>query len=95
MMKMDPDRLAMARAQWRWRGTGRPPFADLPGPGQVSVWDFPRPPELVPDPRDIVVRWGERENGTIEVRYPWTGEVVATVPKATRGNKLSKRGCAA
>ena len=53
---MDPDQLAMARAQWRWRGTGRPPFADPPGPGQVSVWDFPRPPELVRDPRDIVVR---------------------------------------
>jgi uncharacterized protein (DUF427 family) len=61
MTMMDPNRLAMARAQWRWRGTGRPPFADATGPGQVSVWDFPRPPELVRDLREIVVHWGERE----------------------------------
>lgn len=60
-MNIDLDRLAMARAQWRWRGKDRPPFADPPGAGQVSVWDFPRPPELVRDTREIVVRWGERE----------------------------------
>jgi uncharacterized protein (DUF427 family) len=58
---LDLDRLAMARAQWHWRGKGRPPFAETPGQGQVSVWDFPRPPELVPDPREIIVRWGELE----------------------------------
>ncbi len=40
--------VAAARAQWRWRGQARPPFADTPGPGQVSVWDFPRPPRLEP-----------------------------------------------
>ncbi len=55
------DRLAMARAQWRWRGHDRPPFADPTEPGQVSVWDFPRPPELVRDAREIVVRWGDLE----------------------------------
>jgi uncharacterized protein (DUF427 family) len=54
----DDDRLARARAQWRWRGKGRPPFADVPAQGQVSVWDFPRPPELLRDSREIVVRWG-------------------------------------
>lgn len=58
---MDPDRQAMARCQWRWRGSGRPPFAYLPGPGKVSFWDFPRPPELVRDSRENVVRWGARE----------------------------------
>jgi hypothetical protein len=57
----DPDLLARARAQWRWRGTDRPPFADIPAQGQISVWDFPRPPELVSDLREIVVRWGELE----------------------------------
>ena len=61
MTSIDPDRLAAARAQWRWRGQDRPPFADLPAPGQVSVWDFPRPPELVREPREIVVRWGGLE----------------------------------
>ena len=55
----DLNPLVWARAQWRWRGQDRPPFADVPAPGQVSVWDFPRPPELVRDAREIVVRWGE------------------------------------
>ena len=60
-MSDDLDRLAMARAQWRWRGKGRPPFADALAPGQVSVWDFPRPPELVREAREVVVRWGNLE----------------------------------
>ena len=60
MRSDDLDPLAQARAQWRWRGKDRPPFADAPAPGQVSVWDFPRPPALVRDEREIVVRWGER-----------------------------------
>jgi len=33
-----------ARAAWRYTGEERPPFAHTPGPGQRSVWDFPRPP---------------------------------------------------
>ena len=57
----DLDPLAKARAQWRWRGHERPAFADVPAQGQVSVWDFPRPPELVRDSREIVVRWGAIE----------------------------------
>ena len=61
MTSSDPEWLAAARAQWRWRGKGRPPFAEVPAPGQVSVWDFPRPPELVREVREIVVRWGELE----------------------------------
>jgi uncharacterized protein (DUF427 family) len=50
--------LAAARAQWRWTGRDRPPFAVKPGPGQVSVWDFPRPPRLQADAREVVVQWG-------------------------------------
>ncbi len=53
--------LQAARDQRRWRGQGRPDFAELPGPGQVSVWDFPRPPAIVADEREIVVRWGAVE----------------------------------
>lgn len=30
-----------------------------PGPGQESVWDYPRPPALVPSDRHVVVRRGE------------------------------------
>lgn len=58
-MSFDSDRIANARAQWRWRGLDRPPFADIPALGQVSVWDFPRPPELLPETREIVVHWGD------------------------------------
>jgi uncharacterized protein (DUF427 family) len=55
------DRVAAAREQWHWRGQARPPFAVAPGPGQESVWDYPRPPRYVPDAREVVVRWGDRE----------------------------------
>ena len=53
--------LEAARAQWNWRGQTRPPFAVTPGPGQVSVWDFPRPPRLANDAREVVIRWGALE----------------------------------
>jgi uncharacterized protein (DUF427 family) len=55
----DLNSLEQARAQWRWRGEDRPPFAHDPKPGQISVWDFPRPPELFRDEREIVVLWGK------------------------------------
>lgn len=44
---------------WRWYGVERPPFAEEPGPGQESVWDYPRPPRLVKDPRRVVVKIGD------------------------------------
>jgi len=50
--------LQQARDHWLWRGQARPPFAVVPGSGQVSVWDFPRPPRVQPDTREVVVRWG-------------------------------------
>ena len=53
-----PDWLKAAREHWSWRGQDRPPFAVVPGPGQVSVWDFPRPPRLVAEPREVVITWG-------------------------------------
>jgi uncharacterized protein (DUF427 family) len=45
----------------RWEHTGkkRPPFAETPGPGQESVWDYPRPPKLLADKRRVVVRSGD------------------------------------
>jgi uncharacterized protein (DUF427 family) len=57
----NPDSIARSRAQWRWRGADRPSFAVVPAQGQTSVWDFPRPPELVREMREVVVRWGARE----------------------------------
>lgn len=55
-----PAWLQQARAHWQHRGNQRPPFADEPGPNQESVWDYPRPPAVVPDGRSIEVTHGER-----------------------------------
>ncbi|MDC8773038.1 DUF427 domain-containing protein [Roseateles albus] len=60
-MNSDSKWLDSAREQWLWRGEERPPFADVPASGQLSVWDFPRPPELVREAREIVVLWGNLE----------------------------------
>ncbi len=51
--------LAAHRAAWVNRGDARPAFADTPGPGQISVWDFPRPPRVEPEPRLVLVFEGE------------------------------------
>lgn len=47
------------RDQWMWRGQARPPFAAEPSSGQISVWGFPRPPQLAAEPREILIRWGD------------------------------------
>ena len=44
---------------WRYYGQERPAFALEPGPGQESVWDYPRPPRIVRESRDVIVRVGE------------------------------------
>lgn len=44
---------------WEYTGTERPPFAITPGPGQESVWDYCRPPKIVPDKRRVVVRFDD------------------------------------
>lgn len=66
-----PPRLQAARDHWAWRGQARPPFAAEPAPGQVSVWDFPRPPRLAPEPREVLIVWGTatvaRSTGAIRV----------------------------
>jgi uncharacterized protein (DUF427 family) len=50
-----PTWLQQARGGWHHRGEQRPPFAKEPGPDQESVWDYPRPPEVVPDARTVEV----------------------------------------
>lgn len=55
------DGLAAARSRWRYTGTRRPDFAIEPGPGQESVWDYPRPPRIAADPREVIVRTGDVE----------------------------------
>jgi uncharacterized protein (DUF427 family) len=49
----------LANAMWRYVGTERPSFAVTPGPGQESVWDYPRPPRVERDARRIEVRMGD------------------------------------
>ena len=36
----------------------RPPDRVIPGPGQESVWDYPRPPRIAPDGRRVRVEVG-------------------------------------
>jgi uncharacterized protein (DUF427 family) len=57
MQRHDSER---ARNAWVYRGQKRPAFALTPGPGQESVWDYPRPPAYVSDPRVVEIYAGER-----------------------------------
>lgn len=45
---------------WTHTGKRRPPFAHEPGPGQESVWDYPRPPIVVPDSREVLIKTGDQ-----------------------------------
>lgn len=53
-MISDEQLLAMQNA-WQFRGGQRPSFAQEPGPGQESVWDYPRPPALALSSRHVQV----------------------------------------
>jgi uncharacterized protein (DUF427 family) len=58
MTTPNPDQdgwLAQARQAWTNTGARRPAHAVEPGPGQESVWDYPRPPVIVADRRLVVV----------------------------------------
>ena len=56
-----PEWARRAQSAWRYRGQERPPFAVVPGPGQESVWDYPRPPRIASDAREVTVRVGAHE----------------------------------
>lgn len=56
-----PSWAVLGRSAWSHTGVSRPAFAEVPGPGQESVWDYPRPPALVSDPREVVVRLADVE----------------------------------
>lgn len=53
-----PDWARRAREKWRYTGTDRPSFAAEAESGQESVWDYSRPPRVVPDERRVSVRVG-------------------------------------
>jgi len=51
---------ASEKRYWRTKPRGRPAERVAPGPGQESVWDYPRPPRLEPERRRVrVVLGGE------------------------------------
>ncbi len=49
-----------ARQHWRYTGRERPDFAQEPGPGHESVWDFPRPPRIEATGKPLRVMLGDR-----------------------------------
>ena len=46
---------------WRYTGDDRPPFAVAPRAGEESVWDYPRPPRIAADAREVRVCAGSVE----------------------------------
>lgn len=56
-MKNLPKWAAKHRDKWEYRGQKRPSFSLKPKKGQESVWDYPRPPVLDPDNREVIVKW--------------------------------------
>ena len=60
-MGSEPEWARRARSMWQYRGQVRPPFAVVPALGQESVWDYPRPPRIESDSREVIVRVGVHE----------------------------------
>ncbi|MEP7017942.1 MAG: hypothetical protein ABI899_07985, partial [Actinomycetota bacterium] len=40
------------------RPAATPAMRIVPGPGEESVWDFPRPPRVEPSSERVVIRFG-------------------------------------
>jgi uncharacterized protein (DUF427 family) len=59
IMHEDEER-AREIARWRNAPRRRPADVPRPGPGQESVWDYPRPPRVEPDGRRVQVIWADR-----------------------------------
>tara|TARA_R110002110_G_scaffold413729_1_gene641651 strand:- start:145262 stop:145468 length:207 start_codon:yes stop_codon:yes gene_type:complete len=45
---------------WQYTGKERPDFAQEPTAEQESVWDYPRPPELVHCDASVEVKSGDK-----------------------------------
>ena len=54
------DAFAAEREKWRNFARIRPPGIVVPGPGQESVWDYPRPPRVEPVTRRVRVEFAGR-----------------------------------
>jgi uncharacterized protein (DUF427 family) len=78
------------------------PQPEPAGPGQESVWDYPRPPALVPSTRHVVVRAGDRvvaETSSayrvLETSHPptWYLPPSAVVPRALTRSRARSTFC--
>lgn len=70
-----------------------------PGPGQESVWDYPRPPRLESSAKEVVVRAGGAELGrtgrayrVLETSHPPTWYLPAADLDATMMRRSAARG---
>ncbi len=55
-----PEWAKAGRERWQFDGSTRPAFADAPGLGEESVWDYPRPPKIVTNRRKVTVKYKSR-----------------------------------
>lgn len=53
-----PEWAKKGRSQWEYFGQQRPDFAIKPKKGQESVWDYPRPPKIDHDSRNVIIKYG-------------------------------------
>lgn len=53
------EQIKRARLKWKFRGDSHPDFADIPESGQESVWDYPRPPAIDPNKRNVIVSFDQ------------------------------------
>jgi uncharacterized protein (DUF427 family) len=63
MVSLIPKWAQKARVGWKYAGRTRPPFALKPSRDQESVWDYPRPPIIKEDAREVVLMVGDIEIG--------------------------------
>jgi uncharacterized protein (DUF427 family) len=54
-MRDGEDEIRRRGERWRHAPRTRPRCIETAGPGQESVWDYPRPPRVEPDPRRVRV----------------------------------------
>jgi uncharacterized protein (DUF427 family) len=63
MVSWIPKWAQKARIGWKYSGRTRPSFALQPSAGQESAWDYPRPPVIQEDAREVVLKVGDIEIG--------------------------------
>ena len=89
-----PAWIRQAREKWEHRGRVRPAFAEPVSEGQESVWDYPRPPRVEADSREVIVRWNEiviaKTNGAMRVLETASPPTFYLPPKDVRIDLLGE-----